>query len=477
MIEHEKSATRVRTSQSSLRVEREDERTRSIRDFDSIADITARATDPGAGDSHAAALRQVISNRTTAGRRQMAQQSILRLQRTHGNRHVQRVLALARKAEGEGEVTPEVEGAIERARGGGQSLDSSVRRKMETAFGAGFEGVRVHTDARADDLNRAVNALAFTTGSDIFFRSGMYQPASSGGQELLAHELTHVVQQGAASVMLGRGEGTQIQRMCLACESKNNEEKRGIQFRLAVGAPNDEFEQEADKVARVVTGSLDLTNGTVESSMPQLVLQRQCACGGEHDQEQDECEECKANRASSAPAARVHELDFLAFTEQLQRSTARLREEDEGDTDTDPDSEFLYQNGTTTCSLPGGTPSTVINNTNCSRPCTVRHEGVHAADIGPCCARAGAAFDAAASDADRASVRSRFFAWLSGNRTWFECRGYTESVKCADEMLTANNCDSQSSQCCSDLTAYRASMEASRAANCAGAGSLGPCPF
>jgi hypothetical protein len=71
---------------------------------------------------------------------------------------------------------------------------------MEGAFGADFSGVRVHTDSKSDSLNRSVQAKAFTTGSDIFFRSGTYQPASSGGQELLAHELTHVVQQGGASV-------------------------------------------------------------------------------------------------------------------------------------------------------------------------------------------------------------------------------------------------------------------------------------
>lgn len=66
---------------------------------------------------------------------------------------------------------------------------------MERALGADFGGVRVHTDERADALNRSLRARAFTTGADIFFRRGAYDPASPGGREVLAHELTHVVQQ------------------------------------------------------------------------------------------------------------------------------------------------------------------------------------------------------------------------------------------------------------------------------------------
>jgi hypothetical protein len=70
---------------------------------------------------------------------------------------------------------------------------------MERAFGgADFSGVKVHHDAGGDRLNRALNARAFTTGKDIFFRQGEYKPASQGGQELIAHELTHVVQQTGA---------------------------------------------------------------------------------------------------------------------------------------------------------------------------------------------------------------------------------------------------------------------------------------
>lgn len=92
-------------------------------------------------------------------------------------------------------ATPDPEAAIQRARGSGQPLSRGIRAPMEQAFGADFDGVRVHTGAESDLLNRSIQARAFTTGQDVFFRQGAYDPGSRGGQELLAHELTHVVQQ------------------------------------------------------------------------------------------------------------------------------------------------------------------------------------------------------------------------------------------------------------------------------------------
>ncbi|OLP16645.1 hypothetical protein BST81_19600 [Leptolyngbya sp. 'hensonii'] len=88
-----------------------------------------------------------------------------------------------------------LESSLQQARQGGEPIARPVRRSMERAFGSDFQGVRVHQDARADQVNRSVQAQALTTGQDIFFRQGAYQPHSRSGQELLAHELTHVVQQ------------------------------------------------------------------------------------------------------------------------------------------------------------------------------------------------------------------------------------------------------------------------------------------
>lgn len=190
----------------------------------------ARERDPGSqvscriGDASCASAHATTLRRSTASQVSRARDSLLRLQRQYGNLFLQRVLAVARQSDEGGDVAPAIERAIHSKRGGGQALDGGVRGKMESAFGADFGGVRVHSDSESDALNRSLNARAFTTGSDIFFRQGAYSPGSSAGKELLAHELTHVVQQ--------RG--------------------KEVRKKLTVGRPGDRFEQEADRVARAI---------------------------------------------------------------------------------------------------------------------------------------------------------------------------------------------------------------------------------
>jgi hypothetical protein len=82
-------------------------------------------------------------------------------------------------------------------RSSGQPLERNTREFMESRFGHDFSGVRVHTDSRAAESARAVNALAYTVGRNVVFDSGRYTPQTQPGQKLMAHELTHVVQQGS----------------------------------------------------------------------------------------------------------------------------------------------------------------------------------------------------------------------------------------------------------------------------------------
>ncbi|MDQ7024440.1 MAG: DUF4157 domain-containing protein [Anaerolineae bacterium] len=86
--------------------------------------------------------------------------------------------------------------------GGGQALDGGIQAKMEAGTGHDFSNVQVHTDSQADALSESLGARAFTTGSDIFFKSGEYNPGTTDGDKLIAHESTHVIQQG----------GTQLKR-------------------------------------------------------------------------------------------------------------------------------------------------------------------------------------------------------------------------------------------------------------------------
>lgn len=110
--------------------------------------------------------------------------------------HEDEDLHVQRRATGDmTSVEPAVDRAIEGSRGAGQPLPEDLRARMEQAFGTDFSAVRVHTGAEADGLARSLKSRAFTTGHDLFFKSGEYNSASSEGQHLLAHELTHVMQQ------------------------------------------------------------------------------------------------------------------------------------------------------------------------------------------------------------------------------------------------------------------------------------------
>jgi 5-methylcytosine-specific restriction endonuclease McrA len=103
--------------------------------------------------------------------------------------------ALVQRSGGGFEAGADFETQLSTARGSGAPLPDPTREFMEQRIGADFSGVKVHTDSQSDQLNQAVQAKAFTTGQDVFFRQGAYEPGSRDGQELIAHELTHVVQQ------------------------------------------------------------------------------------------------------------------------------------------------------------------------------------------------------------------------------------------------------------------------------------------
>jgi hypothetical protein len=93
-------------------------------------------------------------------------------------------------------VVPEsVSDQIASSRGSGSVLDSGTKSFMESRFSNDFSNVRIHTDNEAASLSTQLNAQAFTIGNDIYFNNGKFAPASSAGKRLLAHELTHVVQQ------------------------------------------------------------------------------------------------------------------------------------------------------------------------------------------------------------------------------------------------------------------------------------------
>ena len=156
--------------------------------------------------------------------------TLTKMQQTVGNAAVQRFLA-QRSGEETSEVDDETAASINAKRGGGQALDEGISAKAGSAMGHDFSDVNVHTDSQSDQLSRQLGAKAFTTGSDIYFREGAYQPGSGDGQRLISHELTHVVQQSSVSEP-GKGK-------------------------MSVNDPNDAYEGEADSVAEAVMNTAE----------------------------------------------------------------------------------------------------------------------------------------------------------------------------------------------------------------------------
>ncbi len=137
-----------------------------------------------------------------------------------------RVRAPPSAASAEGHVESRILGRL----GRGSTLPSFSRTFMEGRFGVDFGSVRVHTGAEAHDLNRSLHAYAFTSGSDIFFADGQFRPGTTDGDRLLAHELTHVVQQTGA---VQRSAETRVQTLRLG-----NWAHQGIQDRLIAENPS-----------------------------------------------------------------------------------------------------------------------------------------------------------------------------------------------------------------------------------------------
>ncbi len=107
---------------------------------------------------------------------------------------------LQRAGAGDGfEASPAIESRLSALKGHGAPLPTSLRSRLEDGLNANFQAVRVHADGESFRLNRALQAQAFTHGTDIYMGEGQYDPGSSQGQKLLAHELTHVVQQTGPS--------------------------------------------------------------------------------------------------------------------------------------------------------------------------------------------------------------------------------------------------------------------------------------
>jgi hypothetical protein len=181
------------------------------------------------------------------------------------------------------EVPPIVDQVL---RSSGQPLDATTRTFMEPRFGYDFSQVRVHANAQAAKSARAVNALAYTVGNEVVFAEGKYALNTTEGRRLIAHELTHVIQQSGAS------SGGQLQG------------------KLTINQPGDVFEHEADAAAgRVMAGAH--ASASLTPSRP--TIQRETP-GGDAEKQQPEKKE----------AGEVVDEALKTVAESFSRGTTRV---------------------------------------------------------------------------------------------------------------------------------------------------------
>jgi hypothetical protein len=192
--------------------------------------------------------------------------------------------------------------ALSRQLGPGEPLEARTRARMEAALGYSFGAVRVHADERAATLSRDLAARAFTLGPHIAFGAGELRPGTPHGDALLAHELTHVVQQGA---MLPSGE-------------------------VAVSDAGDRLERDADEAAAAAVASLHASSSIVTEpkagtrSSGAAGLQRACACGsGAAPGADGQCSSCRSKTLQRSPAP----LDGLGEGRPLEGATRSRMEQ------------------------------------------------------------------------------------------------------------------------------------------------------
>ena len=101
-------------------------------------------------------------------------------------------------------VNQSVENDLDSSKGSGTAMDKNTRREMESGFGSDFGKVNIHTDSKAIKMSEELGAQAFTHGNDIYFNNGKYNTDSKAGKHLLAHELTHTIQQTGGNQVLNR---------------------------------------------------------------------------------------------------------------------------------------------------------------------------------------------------------------------------------------------------------------------------------
>jgi len=200
-----------------------------------------------------AASQKVNPQQMLAAPDTLRPEDVLAAQQQLGNQVVQRALDDGDQRRGltdaQGNLRDDISSSIQQSRGSGASLPKELQTEVGRKLGHDFSNVRLHTDEKADKLSRTINARAFTIGSDIYFKGGVFAPTTREGRETLIHELTHVVQQSQSSASSGK---------------------------LKLGSPHSAMEKEADQKGKQGSQStMSASVGAVQRSEDEEEIQMQ----------------------------------------------------------------------------------------------------------------------------------------------------------------------------------------------------------
>lgn len=273
------------------------------------------------------------------------------------------------------ETSIQFEQTLSSSKGGGNALQGDTKDYMESRFSADFSGVRIHTDSKAEHLSRSVNAHAFAHGNDIYFNSGKFAPHTTEGKTLLAHELTHTIQQGASKSdtspkrIVHRFPGTNISaHFNPTVEERINEHKGEADFHKKEEAKHINQKPESSPVpVKQGLSSLSIDSKSAPNfnhSPPSLIIETKADAKEEEKQEQGE-----KNSTNQPEIQKKHEQPLLSHCQCCDSpvplaetaSTTRLQSKY---VDRSSASKYNVENTALITSQDRGPPSVSVNNTS-----------------------------------------------------------------------------------------------------------------
>jgi hypothetical protein len=195
------------------------------------------------------------------------QKTTLKTQRQGGflqPKHLQRFVQLQAQGQGKLTASSDLSSRLQSSRGGGSALDQKTQGDMGAAFGADFSKIRIHTDSNAVQLNQDLGAKAFTHGSDIYFNAGQYNPGASTGKHLLAHELTHTLQQGATTQLKPDIQREENEDLAAELEEADREQQAAVD-----SLPAEQTRQQAEAEAVAAEQAAQEQTPEAEAPAPQ----------------------------------------------------------------------------------------------------------------------------------------------------------------------------------------------------------------